>query len=91
MLIPRTKFRLVSKLLILLVVAAVVAFAGIREREACARPCHEVEHYYYSDPSHTTLVGTKFLYCNGTYTWGTVTQYVFTVDGGDCGCYDQFP
>ncbi|HEV3468458.1 MAG TPA: hypothetical protein VG148_04000 [Pyrinomonadaceae bacterium] len=91
MLVPRTKFRLVSKLLVLLVMIAVAAFAVIREQGVCARPCHEVEHYYYSDATHSTLVGTRFYYCNGTYFWGTTSPYVFTVDGDDCGCYDEFP
>ena len=84
MLTARTKIRLVSKLLVLGILVAAAAFVALQDRKAYARVCHEVEHYYYSDATYTTQVGQKWLYCNGTYTWGQVTQYVFTVDGEPC-------
>ena len=58
---------------------------------AGARPCHEVEHNYYSDATYNTIVGYRFVTCSGVYTYGTVTQYVVSYDGGDCGCWDDWP
>jgi hypothetical protein len=49
-----------------------------------ALPCHEVEHYYYSDATYGTQVGYRFVTCHGVYTEGQVTQYVVSFDGGDC-------
>jgi hypothetical protein len=55
---------------------------------AGALPCHEVEHNYYSDATYSTIVGYRFVTCSGVYTYGTVTTFVVSYDGGDCGCYD---
>lgn len=49
-----------------------------------ALPCHEVEHYYYSDATYGTQVGYRFVTCHGVYTEGQVTQYVVSFDGEDC-------
>jgi hypothetical protein len=54
---------------------------------AGALPCHEVEHNYYADSSYGDIVGWRFVTCHGVYTYGTVTQYVVSYDGDDCGCY----
>jgi hypothetical protein len=80
----RIKFRIIAKLLVLVTLITMAGFTLFGERIAYARVCHEVEHYYYSDATYTTEVGYKFLYCNGTYTSGQVTQWVFTVDGEPC-------
>ena len=56
---------------------------------SCAAPCYEVEHEYYSDATYTTQVGYKYITCSGTYSWGTVTIYRISYQGGCCGsCCD---
>ena len=55
---------------------------------AGALPCHEVEHNYYADNTWNEIVGYRFVTCGGVYTYGTVTQWVVSYDGGDCGCGD---
>lgn len=57
---------------------------------ADARPCHEVEHNYYADATWNEIIGYRFVTCSGVYTYGTVTQYVVSYDGGDCGCDDPW-
>lgn len=82
---PRRKVYLVARLLVLAALLTVAAvFALNPEEKASARPCHEVEHYYYSDATYTVQVGYKFYYCYGTYSSGTVTPYDFVIDGGSC-------
>ena len=82
---PPRKIYLVARLLVLAALLAVAAsFILTPEKKVCARPCHEVEHYYYSDATYTVEVGYKFIYCNGTYTSGTVTIYDYVVDLGSC-------
>lgn len=79
--------------LFVLVMALVLSTTFGTKRFSCidsagALPCHEVEHNYYSDATYSTIVGYRFVYCSGVYTYGTVTQYVVSYDGGDCGCWD---
>jgi hypothetical protein len=82
---PHRKIYLVARLLVLAALLAITAsFILTPEKKATARVCHEVEHYYYSDATYTVEVGEKFFYCNGTYSWGTVTAYDFVIDGGSC-------
>lgn len=82
---PRRKVYIVARLLVLAALMAVaVAYVLTPEKKVCARPCHEVEHYYYSDATYSVEVGQKFIYCNGTYTWGTVTAYDVIIDGEPC-------
>ena len=76
-----------------------IALAGANKlyspKTVCALPCHEVEHFYYDDPTHANQVGYKWVHCGGVYSWGTVTQYVLSQDNGPCcnncpyyeGCY----
>jgi hypothetical protein len=85
MLTSRMKLRVVSKLIILAVLITVAAFTLFGQKKGSARVCHEVEHYYYSDATYSEQVGYKWLYCDGTYSWGQVTQYDFVVDGECCG------
>jgi hypothetical protein len=49
-----------------------------------AWPSHEVEHQYFDGPDYNNQVGTKFVTCHGIYTFGQVTQWVVSLDGGDC-------
>jgi hypothetical protein len=84
------KFRSVRTLLVVgvLVLIFTVATAMLPCRGVGALPCHEVEHNYYSDSTYSVQVGTRFVTCSGVYTYGQVTQYVISYDGGDCGCWD---
>lgn len=82
---PKRKLYLIARLLVLTALVAIAAAYILKpEKTVCARPCHEVEHYYYSDATYSVQVGYKFLYCNGTYSEGTVTAYDFVVDGEPC-------
>lgn len=80
----RMKLRIITKLVVLAALITVAALSLFADKKAFARPCHEVEHYYYSDATFTVEVGQKFLYCNGTYTWGQVTQWDVIIDGETC-------
>jgi hypothetical protein len=83
-----------KRLIILCVLVLALAFStsfGSKSFNADARPCHEVEHNYYADATYGEIVGYRFVYCSGVYTYGTVTQYVVSYDGGDCGCWDNWP
>jgi hypothetical protein len=84
MLSSRIKVRIIAKLLVLAALITVAAFTLFGDRKTFARPCHEVEHDYYADDTYGELVGYKLLYCNGTYTWGTVTAYDLVIDGDPC-------
>lgn len=86
MLTPLLKRRSIRTLLAVvvftLVLAAAIALSPARK--ACALPCHEVEHDYYSDDTYTTQVGVRYVTCSGVYTYGTVTIYVVSYDGDCC-------
>jgi hypothetical protein len=56
-----------------------------QNQKVSARPCHEVEHFYYDEPTQGNQVGYKWLTCYTTYSWGIETQYELVVDGDDCG------
>jgi len=84
MLSAHTKIRVIAKLLILAVLVTVAAFTLFGGQKTQARPCHEVEHDYYADDTYGEIVGYKFIYCDGTYTFGTVTIYDFVIDGDPC-------
>ena len=72
-----------------LILSISVALAPSPQGSCSAMPCYEVEHEYYSDASYTTQVGYKYVSCNGIYTWGTVTVYRISYQGGCCGsCCD---
>lgn len=87
MLTSRIKLRLIGKLLVLAVLITVAAFTLFGRRQVYARPCHEVEHHYFADETYGEEVGEKWLYCNGTYQWGQVTQYDLVIDGYPC-CFN---
>ncbi len=74
-------------LVLVFVAVAVASYFFSPAPVANARPCHEVEHQYFSGPDYNTQVGTKFVTCSGVYTFGQVTQWVVSLDGGDCGCW----
>lgn len=84
MLSSRMKVRVAAKLLVLAALLTLTAFTLFGDKKTFARPCHEVEHDYYSDDTWSEIVGYKFIYCNGTTTIGTVTQYDFVIDGDSC-------
>jgi len=73
------------KLFLLLAAIALLATSFIitAPRTAAALPSQSCDCIYYSDASHTTEVGERFVYCNGQiYRWGTTSPYV------DCYCED---
>lgn len=44
-----------------------------------AAPSYEVETVYFSDASHTKIVGEYDLYCTGKHSsWGTTSAYKIT-------------
>jgi hypothetical protein len=67
--------RRVAGLLLGLALVAGVFFTlipGVAE----ALPPNEIHRYYFSDESHTTVVGTFHLYCNGSrFRTGTTSAY----------------
>lgn len=76
----------------ILVAVALLAFAVgafVPGQVADARPCQEVEHQYFDGPDYNNQVGTRFVTCSGVYTFGQVTQWVVSLQGGDCGCWDN--
>jgi hypothetical protein len=76
---------IISVLVMLIVVISAVGFQYFQSTpKVSALPCHEVEHYYYSDATYGTQVGYRFVTCHGVYTEGQVTQYVVSFDGDDC-------
>ncbi|HZI19955.1 MAG TPA: hypothetical protein VEY09_15330 [Pyrinomonadaceae bacterium] len=84
------KFRAVRVMLAVGLLALIFTAASVLVpcRGVFARPCYEVEHQYFSDATYSEQVGTRFVTCNGVYTFGQVTQYVVSLQGGDCGCWD---
>ncbi len=61
-----------------LAAAAILAITALASHPASSRSAcpADLETDYYSDATHTVLVGTYIRVCNGhTNTWGTVTQY----------------
>lgn len=77
------RWMVVAVALIALAVGAFVSPGPVTN----ARPCHEVEHQYFDGPDYNNQVGTRFVTCSGVYTFGQVTQWVVSLDGGDCGCW----
>lgn len=75
-------------LVLALLAVAVGAFVFSPSQVADARPCYEVEHQYFDGPDYNNQVGTRFVTCSGVYTFGQVTQWVVSLQGGDCGCWD---
>ena len=76
------KVRLI-RLFVAFTLTALLAVAMLTskfEQTAQAIPDHEVYHTHYSGPDYGTEVGEKWILCHGTYTFGTVTQYVVTYD-----------
>lgn len=53
--------------------------------EVSALPCFDVEHYYYDDATYSNQVGWRMVTCSGVHTFGTVTQWVVSYQGGCCG------
>lgn len=85
-------FLLKARWKVLLAVALLAFAVGafvVSPSQVDARPCHEVEHQYFDGPDYNNQVGTRFVTCSGVYTFGQVTQWVVSLDGGDCGCWDN--
>lgn len=73
----RNPFRL-GRLTFALVLLAALALAGGSPGTATTRTGHEF--HYYSDASHTTVVG-DCIYCVGSSRcWGTITPYYTIVN-----------
>jgi Family of unknown function (DUF6289) len=66
--------------------AAVIAIpAAPAHANAPCKAGYECIHWYYSNAQYTTLVGSTYLFCNGTSsTIGEVTGYV-RVENDECG------
>lgn len=75
------------KVLLAVALLGFVVGAFVVPGQVDARPCHEVEHQYFDGPDYNNQVGTRFVTCSGVYTFGQVTQWVVSLDGGDCGCW----
>ena len=78
-----------TRLVLLFALLALLGFFSFSGRylgteTTSARPCHEVEHFYYDDQWHTNQVGYLWLTCSGNYSWGYPTQYDLVVDGEPC-------
>lgn len=67
-----------------LVLLALAVGALLPGQVTDARPSHMVEHRYYDGPTYANQVGYKWVTCSGIITSGQVTQWVFTIDGGEC-------
>ncbi|HEY4594692.1 MAG TPA: DUF6289 family protein [Thermoanaerobaculia bacterium] len=52
------------------------SFVLTAPRTASALPSQDCDCIYYSDASHTTGVGEREIFCNGSrYSWGTTSAY----------------
>jgi hypothetical protein len=73
------------KLVLLLGAVALLVSSFIlgAPRTAAALPSQSCDCDYYSDASHSTEVGERYVFCNGQiYRWGVTSPYV------DCYCED---
>lgn len=62
--------------LFVLVFALAVSLLSLKSTGTAEAVNKIIECDYYSDATHTVLVGSYVRVCNGqTNTWGTVTQY----------------
>jgi hypothetical protein len=76
---PTRKLFLLAGAVVLLAMSLVLG----APRTAAALPSQSCDCLYYSDASHSTEVGERFVFCNGQiYRWGTTSPYV------DCYCED---
>ncbi|HET6805298.1 MAG TPA: DUF6289 family protein [Frateuria sp.] len=68
------------------VIAGLVAMSALTVSAiSLAAPSYEIETVYFSDASHTKIVGEYDLYCTGKHTsWGTTSAYRIT-DKSPCG------
>lgn len=93
-----SSFKLIKRMVLLLVLTGLLGFftfsggenfsAGTylgSPQQVSALPCFDVEHYYYDDASHTNQVGWRMVTCSGVHTYGTVTEFVLSYQGGCCG------
>jgi hypothetical protein len=87
----RVNLRLVARLIVLVALLCAAAFTLSNSQNASALPCHEVTTYFYSDATHTTEVGERYVTCYGVTTYGTVTSYYESFDGDCCGCCGYCP
>ncbi len=90
--------KIINRLVLFLVLVGALGFFSFRGNkyfgnsgEVSSRVCHEVEHFYYDDATFTNQVGYKWLRCNGTTSWGIVTQYDSIIDGECCSCCGYCP
>jgi hypothetical protein len=79
------KWRIGCKLL-LLAILLIPAVALAADSYSQGNPCHAESTLYYSDASHTTVVGGNEYRCwDGHYVWGQWTPYsTYTYQGQCC-------
>lgn len=68
-------------LTILFVVALAVAIGAAlgHRNSASAKPCFSIDTLYYSDATYTTVIGERYIPCDGqTWSWGTTSAYYET-------------
>lgn len=72
-------------------IAGLIALSALTASAiSLAAPTNEIETVYFSDASHTTVVGETDLYCTGRHrSWGTTSIYKETTsypcgDAGGC-------
>lgn len=73
-----------SMALALVFLLAVLAGAFWPAGPVDALPSQERECVFYSDASHTEIVGGVFVTCSGVYRWGSVTPHKVCWDYGPC-------
>jgi len=79
-------------------IAGLVAISALTASAiSLAAPSYELDTVYYSDASHTTVVGETNLYCTGRHSsWGTTSAYKETTsypcgEGGGCNIITGCP
>jgi len=67
-------------------IAGLIAFSALTASAiSLAAPTYELETVYFSDASHTKIVGESDLYCTGDHSsWGTTSAYKL-VSKSPCG------
>lgn len=65
------------------------AFTVLTPGTAEALPHYETHTWYYSDSTHTTLVGERHLYCDGSKegSWGVTSSYKVSSTPYACSTY----
>jgi hypothetical protein len=68
------------------VLTAAILLTAPQNAQSCGQSRCGYEFYYYSDASHTTLVGWRFWDCDCDYfSWGTTSFYREVIENECCG------